>query len=275
MSRVRGFAPWNPKPESERLVYDVAGVIDDMRDYLPLTLRQIFYRLVVADRIEKTEKGYARLCEVCNRGRRGGWLKFEDIRDDGTTIKPGHDFNDEAHLTWNIKVMRTEARMDLQSYQARRLWVWCEAQGMLPQLERVASEYGVSVISSGGFDSTTTKHEMATTLEGCLVLHLGDYDPSGVHIFSSLAEDIREFGSRSIDFIRLAVTPQQRDEYDLPTAPPKKTDRRSFDDTSTVQCEALSPPDLANILRDAILSYTDPDALEAALKWQQSIRDAS
>ena len=270
--RVRGYAAYRPQKHNAELVENVQSVLDDMSGYLPLTLRQVFYRLVVNQQIQKTENGYARLCEVCNRARRAGMISFSHIRDDGPKIDSGHDFVTDDDLTTYLTDFREAARMDLQSFQEHRIFVWCEAAGMVPQLSRVAHQYGVTVISSGGFDSLTMKHDMAGELCGhSIVLHLGDYDPSGVHIFSSLAEDIQALGADA-EFIRLAVTPEQRDDMDLPTAPPKATDNRSFDDTKTVQCEAISPPDLAEIVENAILEHTDYKQYENALAWQEEIR---
>jgi len=39
MSRVRGFAAWRPQRPPK-------GVLEEYHDYLPLTIRQVFYRLV-------------------------------------------------------------------------------------------------------------------------------------------------------------------------------------------------------------------------------------
>ena len=50
-------------------------------------------------------------------------------------------------------------------------------------------------------------------------------------MFSALAEDVIAFAEAAgagLEFERVAVTPEQIAAYDLPTAPPKTTDRRSF-----------------------------------------------
>ena len=52
--------------------------------YLPLTVRQIFYRLVGAHGYEKTEAAYERLGEKIARARRAGIIEFGAIRDDGS-----------------------------------------------------------------------------------------------------------------------------------------------------------------------------------------------
>jgi hypothetical protein len=45
------------------------------------------------------------------------------------------------------------------------------------------------------------------------VLHIGDHDPCGAHIFSSAMQDVQafseRFGNSLIRFTRLAVTPTQ------------------------------------------------------------------
>src|SRR5262249_57158880 len=69
-TRVRGFAPWAPRGATAGLLDQVRGVLEEYEDYLPLTIRQIFYRLVGAHEYEKTERAYARLSEHLNRARR-------------------------------------------------------------------------------------------------------------------------------------------------------------------------------------------------------------
>ena len=149
--RVRGYAAYRPQKRNRELVENVQAVLAEMVKYLPLTLRQVFYRLVVKEQIEKTEFGYSRLCEVCNRARRAEIISFDNIRDDGPIIKAGHDFDDADELAKHLIDLHAYARMDLQSFQERRVYVWCEAQGMVPQLTSVAHQYGVTVLSSGGF----------------------------------------------------------------------------------------------------------------------------
>ncbi|MDO8862310.1 hypothetical protein Q6D67_11410 [Haliea sp. E1-2-M8] len=256
----------------------INAILWQYRNVLPLTIRQIFYRLVVEYFYEKTERGYERLCETLNRARRARLLEMDVIRDDGfyLTSIPTYSNADEV-----IDVYLRHAgnlNVDRQAGQASRLIVWCEAQGMKPMLEGVTVNYGVPVASSGGFDSTTTKHNMANVFAAQMhteVLHVGDYDPSGVHMFSSLQEDVQAFIddlSGDVTFTRLAVTPDQRDQYDLPTAPPKKTDRRSFNDTSTVQCEALPPDVLLEIVEFAINLRIDPDIRSHTLKAEEELR---
>lgn len=164
------------------------------------------------------------------------------------------------------------------------LWVLCEAGGMAPMLARVANPYGVPVLTSGGFDSLTAKHSLAHELASAMdtgtpveILHLGDLDPSGEHLFTSLAEDVaamcRALCGAEPAFTRLAVTREQADRLGLPTAPPKPTDRRRFIG-DTVQCEAIAPDVLADVMRDAIESRRDSETARAVLATETDMRAA-
>jgi hypothetical protein len=275
-TRVRGLAPWTPRRATVDLLSKVNAVLTEYFEYLPLTIRQIFYRLVGAHGFDKTERSYARLGEHLNRARRAGLIDFDAIRDDGTTLTEPRAWDDAAEMLRALIVTAESYRLDRQQGQPVRLMFAVEAAGMVPQVERIADRFGIAVHSSGGFDSVTAKHALATDLgrwPRVEVFHVGDHDPSGVHLFSSMAEDVkaiaRDLGLKGeITFTRLAVTQRQIGEMGLPTAPAKATDRRSFDG-ETVQVEAIPPDVLANIITEAINSRLDVIAYRAVLAQEK------
>jgi hypothetical protein len=265
-TRPRGFASWSPRQETLGLLARVNAVLGEYQDHLPLTLRQIFYRLVGAHGYEKTEQAYARLGEHLVRARRARLVPMEAIRDDGgTTITPNMWANGEEYFA----AVRA---------QAGELMLTPEAAGMAPQLARVASPFGITVMSSGGFESLTEKYQFAEELakddRPAEILSIGDHDPSGVSMFAAYLEDVEAF-TRDLGgdatFTRLAVTPEQVREFNLPTAPPKPTDRRAFSG-ETCQAEALAPDVLAGILRDAIEARIDRRAFERVLRRERAVR---
>jgi hypothetical protein len=266
-TRPRGFAPWTPRPDTLALVQDVRAVLAEYSDHLPLSNRQCWYRLVGTKAFPKTESAYKRLCETVNRARRAGLIPFAHIRDDGTARYEAACWADPAAFLADVRGDALRFRLDRQDGQPVRLWLLCEASGMAPMLARVANPYGVPVLTSGGFDSVTAKHDLACELAAhlragvsCEVLHLGDLDPSGEHLFTSLGEDVgamcRAMCGDEPAFTRLAVTREQPDLLNLPTAPPKATDRRRFEG-ETVQCEAIPPDVLVGIVRDALTARRD------------------
>ena len=282
-TRVRGFAPWRPQADSLLLIEQVKEVLAEYAEHLPLTIRQVFYRLVGTRGYGKTEADYERLIERMNRARRAGYIRFEDLRDDGVHIKRPYMLADLDHGLSNLVATAEAYRLDRQQGQHQRLLVMCEAAGMVPQLERVCDPYSIVVHSTGGFDSVTAKHDLAQQLArdgDSVVLHIGDHDPSGVHIFKSLSEDIEGFlevlGGR-VAFVRLAVTPEQITAMNLPSAVAKASDRRSFDgvagdQTATVQAEAIPPDMLAQIVEGAIRARMDMDIYHAVLNREAEER---
>ena len=54
------------------------------------------------------------------------------------------------------------------------------------------------------------------------IYHLGDFDPSGVNAGEKIEQTLREMApDADITFERIAVTPEQIAEWDLPTRPTK------------------------------------------------------
>jgi hypothetical protein len=277
-TRVRGFAPWSPQTATLQLLEQVRGVLGEYEDHLPLTIRQIFYRLVGAHGYPKTELAYDRLCEHLNRARRARIISMDVIRDDGGTIVRPGGWGGVEQFWQAVRRMAERFTLDHSAGQKTRLVVISEAGGMAPQLGRVADPFGVTVMSGGGFDSLTDKHKFAAALaehdRPTEVLHIGDHDPSGVSVFLAFLEDVeaftRELGGNAM-FTRLAVTPRQIERYRLPTAPPKHTDNRAFNG-ETCQAEALAPDVLANILRTVIEQRIDRRAFDRVLRQERTAR---
>jgi hypothetical protein len=157
--------------------------------------------------------------------------------------------------------------------------VLCEAAGMAPQLARVTGQYDVPVISSGGFESVTEQYRLAVEIAGegrpVEVLHVGDHDPSGAHLFLSLTENVVAFANKfggDVTFTRLAVIPEQITRLSLPTAPAKGTDNRAFRG-DTCQAESIAPDVLATLLEDVIKERLDPAAYYRVLLQEEEERD--
>jgi hypothetical protein len=221
---------------------------------------------------------------MLNRARRAELVPFASIRDDGFRISEAPGWASEAQFLTYLQREATQLQLNRQEGQPCRLVVMCEAAGMAPQLERVAHPFGVPVIASGGFDSTDAKHALACRVadewNAAEVLHIGDYDPSGVHLFNALAEDVTAFCETLgglVRFTRLAVTPKQIKALSLPTAPRKETDARPFagladDPDATVQAEAIPPGELARIVHEALEKRIDPDAFQRILEAEKEAR---
>jgi hypothetical protein len=266
------MAPWTPRAKTLPLLENVRDVLDQYAEQLPLTLRQIFYRLVAAYGYEKTENAYSNLGETINRARRASLIDFEAIRDDGVVVRWPREFVSPEQFWEMVDEQVEDFELSAQEGQEQYLELWVEAAGMVPQAFEAANpKYGVPVFSSSGFDSTTAKYDAACRFlereRPTVVVHVGDYDPSGIALFEAAREDVTAFyedlgGDDPPRFLRAAVTPEQIERFSLPTAPPKKADRRAvFTDTRTVQAEALPPDVLQAEIVSVVEAFFDEDVL--------------
>jgi hypothetical protein len=150
---------------------------------------------------------------------------------------------------------------------------------------------------------------LAGTGKPAHVLYIGDYDPAGVLIDRSLETELRRHleptgfdafldaiaagadpldtpsdlvdayvdqltnGGIDLRFIRLAITPEQIAEYDLPTKPRKPSDRRALHVEHTVEAEAMPAGILRQLLRERIEDFLPPDALAVAKAAEESERE--
>lgn len=288
--RPKGFVDWNPQHKTRVILQQVQEVLTQYKQYGAMTCRQIFYRLVGQYDYAKTENAYNNLCEYLVRARRAQMIPFGSIRDDGTVAHRvgGLDSIDEW---W-------EALQDeWKSYgryrddgQKHSLELWCEAAGMAPMLAGIARPYGVPVYSTGGFSSVTVTREISRRAaqkdKSTVFLHVGDFDPSGESIFDSMSRDAMKFFYQSkhwennplsddLQFIpqRVALLEEQVEEYDLPTAPPKKSDSRTATWIGeTCQLEAMAPDDLAKVVTGAIEEWFDMDVYWANVEREKEER---
>jgi hypothetical protein len=295
--RPRGYASWRPQRESRILIGQVNEVLTAYQDFLPLTVRQIFYRLVASFGYPKDENAYERLGDKVNRARRARLIPFDVIRDD-TLISYSSPWYDGQEAFWDevgrqIKSYRT----DRQAGQRQWMPLWCEAAGMGPQLDRVAREYSVPVFSGTGTASLTgVRHVVDGALARevpTVLLHVGDFDPYGESIFNALAEDAIAFleedriiGTQRIEPVRVALTDAEVRSFGLPTQatkPPKRKSKahetirkrwiRRYGDR-TCQLEALAPDDLAKVVRQEIESHLDLDLRRRRVEQEERDRVA-
>ena len=113
-------------------------------------------------------------------------------RDDGIVVH-SQRWHDSPADFWDDAARRArEYRGNRQAGQRQYVELWCEAVGMAQQLSRVADEFSVPVYSNGGFVSVSAVRSMTENAlrqnVPTVILHVGDFDPSGESIFTSMTE---------------------------------------------------------------------------------------
>jgi hypothetical protein len=292
---------WDPQPHVAQIIEQVREIQAEYSQYGAMTLRQIFYRLVGQYDYEKTDRAYKRLGDYLVKARRAQLIGWSTIRDD--ELKRGGGGGYQSTTSWWDAIESSAEYFELNHMidQPVVIEIWCEAKGMLPMLSRMTSDYHIPVFSPGGFSSVTVTHDAAQRVirrsVPTVMLHVGDYDPSGESIFNAIAQDVGKFvaeyvgarynpetgetititGSDDKDcrFLprRVALTQDQVVEFELPTAPKKTSDSRSnnwYDDTT--QLEAMPPDLLEQVVVNAVKTEIDHDVLDALLDREALIR---
>ena len=129
-----------------------------------------------------------------------------------------------------------------------------------------------------GYASLSFLHSAAEFIDEldvpAYIYHLGDFDPSGVNAGEKIEETLRELApDAEITFERIAVTPEQIRDWDLPTRPTKTTDSRakSFGDIS-VELDAIEPQDLRDLVEQVIEQHLPPEQFEVLKAAEESER---
>lgn len=326
---IHGYQPYKPQKYSASVIKAAKAVLVEYKAWeRPMTVRQVFYRLVAEYSYSKTENAYSSLIGYMARSRRAYQRQIIDLIDGGNaeTFKEAQEiaikvdtlipfswirdergkshvvesFSDADDFTESLEGWIDALQKDRTVGQPRVLELWCEAAGMVPLMREIAQPYGVRVSSGGGYDSVTAKHKLANRAGVAFnksrafttVLHVGDFDPSGEGMFNTLNDDVGEMvwqlvGVEAIRFERVALTEQQVIDMGVETAPPKPADsrRRGFveahptirdhlgSDEITAQLEALTPPELYELIEGKIEGHVDQDALDAVKVAEDELRD--
>jgi hypothetical protein len=243
----------------------------------PMTVRQVFYRLVSQGVIAKTENEYKQtVVRLLGEMRRAGEIPFGWIADNTRWMrKPLTDSSVEAAL-----------RRTAEAYR-RSLWdempvhveVWLEKDALAGVLYAETNTWDVSLMVTRGYPSLTylydAAEEIKTRNKPAYLYYFGDHDPSGLDIPRRVEKDLRDFAPEAeIHFERVAVTPAQIEAWGLPTRPTKKTDSRcrGFEGES-VEVDAIPPGTLLDLVRECIVRHVDPRALEVLRVAEASERE--
>ena len=159
-----------------------------------LSVRGVFYRVVSAGGIDKTDHGYGAIQREVLRLRRSGELPYDWIAD-GTR--------------WHVKSRSWDSVDDAldaaaSSYR-RALWrdqpvyveVWSEKEAISSIVSPITDRWDVPLMIARGFASEsflwTTADTMRTAGKPAVVYQLGDHDPSGVAAWEHIKQRLQGF----------------------------------------------------------------------------------
>ncbi len=171
-----------PKRETKRIARLIDAAVEILDAERPMTLRQLFYRLVSTGIIENDRNHYQMMSRVMTKARDDGRCDFDAIVDRSRPEYCRDAFADPAAY---LKAVARSYHKDYWQLQSWYCEVWVEKDAIVGCIEETTNDLGVKVRVGRGFQSTTRAHEIAEyfdTLDDCKqirIYYLGDHDPSG------------------------------------------------------------------------------------------------
>ncbi len=275
---------------------DVA--VTKLREERPMTLRQLYYRLISAGALKNDQKEYKRLGNIMTRLRESGqvprtWI-VDHVRD---TLKPSSwtglaDFGD---------TVREAYRKDFWASLPHHVEIFVEKDAIAGTIQPITRKYDVALHVCRGYSSVSFAGEIADVWQDVrkpiFAFYLGDFDPSGFDLERDLRGKLERYSGRlcrdlgavvslenlsvhllaydewlrddEVYWFRLAVREEDFQEHNLIPLPVKMTDCRAKrfmetygTDQACAEVDALSPNELRSRVETAILAHIDPERWE-------------
>jgi hypothetical protein len=248
------------------------AAIEKLTDERPMTLRQLYYRLVSDGLIRPEQREYRRLGNLMTRLREAKavprtWL-VDHIR---STLKPSSwtglaDFGESVRASYRLNYWAS-----LNSC----VEVFVEKDAVAGTVQPVTAEYDIPLRVCRGYASLSFVGEIADLWariqKPIFAYYLGDFDASGFDIERDLQEKLERYSGRSIadyadsDTIiwqRLGVKPDDFDRLGLIELPVKSSDRRAAGfirkyGRRCAEVDAIPPNMLRQRVREAIECHID------------------
>jgi len=252
------------------------SLLDIVKAMRPMTVRQVFYQATVRGLVEKSEAGYSKVQTDLVLLRKAGVVPYNWLADNTRLQRKPvtYDSVQEA-LEETARFYRKHLWADADAY----VEVWLEKDALSGVVYPVTAEYDVPLMVARGYASLSCLHGAAEYMRELdvpiYIYHLGDYDPSGVNAGEKIEQTLREMAPEAdITFQRIGVTPDQIEEWDLPTRPTKATDSRAkgFGNIS-VELDAIEPGLLRTLVELAIQRHLPQDQLQVLKAAEASERE--
>lgn len=240
------------------------AIVEVVRAEAPISLRGVFYRVMSAGAVDKTELGYRLVGRQLLKLRRCGAVPYSAITDGTRYIVKPESWSDVDTM---LRDAAASYRRALWRSQPVDCHVFVEKDAITGVIEPVTSEWDVPLGVLRGYASESFTHSVAEAVAAAgkpvILYHLGDHDPSGLDAWRDFQTKVASFvGGAEVTFERLAVTEQQVADWSLPTRPTKRTDSRSarFRGDS-VEVDAIPTARLRQLVESAITRHLDEHAL--------------
>jgi len=235
----------------------------------PLTLRQVYYRLVAAQVLPNTRNAYSGLSGHLVNARLARIVDDSRIVDRVRQTLRVSCWDDLPDF---LEAVRTSYRREKWTSQSFNVEVWCEKDAVAGVLEPITDEYEVVLYPCRGYNSYSALKDAGERLRRMdrptVVLYLGDFDPSGQDMPRDIRDRLTQDFGAELDLQVIALTEEQIAEHDLPPNPVKRSDSRAPGFVArhggdVWELDALPPNVLQALVRGHVERFFDRPAFEA------------
>jgi len=263
---------------TERLVNAAVEILEFEH---PMTIRQLFYRLVSVGKIENHFKDYKRVSREMTKAREDGQVLFEWIVD---RTRPTYAPSTFSNLEEYGEAIQSSYRRNNWQDQSHHVEIWVEKDAVVGSINELSEEYAITVRAIRGFSSTTAAHDISKLFaqieKRILVLYLGDHDPSGQDIERDIYDRVCCEATGPFEIKRLAIHAADIRKFNLPPLLVKEKDTRSKafirqHGNDCVELDALPPDELRRRIRETVESVIDRQAWDRAVLLEESQRETT
>ncbi len=260
----------------------IQAILQELNEYKPLTLRQVYYQMVGKGYIENKTSEYVMLSNILKWARIAGHIDWNDIEDRVRAFHNLTGWQDHNNfIDYELYNFLKGYRRDLLQSQEKYIELWIEKDALSSIFTKAAIDYGVPVVVCRGFSSISFLNDFRDRLlrqdKVPVMLYFGDFDPSGMEMLESMKITLsQELDIQGIEFKRIALLKDDIKKYRLPHNPKaiKETDTRTAKHIEkygelAVELDALRPDVLVKKIQAAIENEIDIDLFKAEIRKQE------
>lgn len=260
------------------LIDVINQILDCYRKYgYQLTLRQVYYQLVVRNHIANTEKSYKNIGNLVNDARLAGLIDWDVIVDKTRRLSMN------AHWDGPDEIINSAAysfALDKWENQPEYVEVWVEKDALVDIVGHVCKPLDVPYFSCRGYTSQSEMQAAAQRIlrqkdrgKNCHIIHLGDHDPSGIDMSRDIQERLNNLFGAEVELKRIALNMKQIEAYNPPPNPAKLTDTRcqkyiSLYGRQSWELDALEPSVLNQLITYNVLQFRDESLFQKSCRLE-------
>lgn len=246
---------------------------------MPLTLRQVYYQLVVGQFIPNRRSAYNGLSAQLVTARERGEVDEDRIVDRHRSINDRAFDSPNAFFDAVIATCRYRYVRRYWTTQPVYVETWVEKDALAQIISESVEELNTVVAPCKGYSSFSYIKEALARFDKTIqdssndgrviILYMGDHDPSGLDMTRDLQSRFRQYGLDKpfeVTVKRIALNYDQVEQYNLVPSPTKIQDSRAaaYMEKYGGECwelDALDPRRLIELVREAVEEQIeDPDA---------------